>query len=816
MSGDALTSEELLSYALNGGAMPPKYVHASPATTPGPAGWRLLDAAHISTGIMDPNRLGSGATGAGNLYLADDGTWKTVSTGGGGDMLKATYDTDNSGVVDNAEGIAIVGRNSTGSTLYRGTIVYISGSTGNRPNFVKAQANEESTSAGTFGVVYADIANNSDGYVVTIGTINTLDTRTTAANPFTSDILADGNTIYLSPDTAGYITNVKPSAPNHIVYLGKVVKTSPTQGTIVYRIQNGYELDELHDVQATSPNSNDTLYYDGTTRLWKTASLTSILGYTPYNATNPSGYITSSALSGYLTSSTAASTYVSLSGSYSNPIWITSLDYSKLTGTPTIPTVGTWGALNYPTWSSGTPFVKMTAAGTFALDTNTYLTSVGTGTTNELTYWSGTNTLGSLTTATYPSLTELSYVKGVTSAIQTQIGNKQDTLVSNTNIKTINGYSILGPGDLVIAGISDGDKGDITVTSSGATWTIDNNVVTNAKAAQMAANTIKANNTGATANASDINMDAFQTMLSNYTTNSTGSVLTNITTTNIKNFKVTAATGLGSFNNGVSGKDIEVFNNTGSSIIIYHEYGTEATASKRIWTGGSNVTLPNSKIAVFTYNTDISRWVLKVAGGDTYFPPFAGTGTRIVSSDASGNTSATYDVINPTLSHQYIALTSVTSTTKTNIWGVDIGSLTIPTGTINRLGSRIWAKHRHDLTTGAVPANITFDLDWASTNLFTSGATSLTTLIGVSITGGFVDTEVYVNTSVTGATGTLTGFVLFKFFSSAGLQISSYSKNFSTGSVNLTADQLLTLSITFSSGAVNTWTSKNGCIILQN
>jgi hypothetical protein len=42
----------------------------------------------------------------------------------------------------------------------------------------------------------------------------------------------------------------------------------------------------------------------------------------------------------------------------------------------TIPSVGTWGALNYPTWTSGTPFVKMTAAGTFALDTNTYLTAV--------------------------------------------------------------------------------------------------------------------------------------------------------------------------------------------------------------------------------------------------------------------------------------------------------------------------------------------------------------------------------------------------------------------------------------------------------
>lgn len=44
--------------------------------------------------------------------------------------------------------------------------------------------------------------------------------------------------------------------------------------------------------------------------------------------------------------------------------------------TSNIPTVGTWGALNYPTWTSGTPFVKMTAAGTFALDTNTYLTGI--------------------------------------------------------------------------------------------------------------------------------------------------------------------------------------------------------------------------------------------------------------------------------------------------------------------------------------------------------------------------------------------------------------------------------------------------------
>ena len=178
-----------------------------------------------------------------------------------------------------------IGRNSTGSTLYQGTVIYISGSTGNRPNYVKAQANSEATSAGTFGVILADIANNSDGYAVTIGTIDNLDTRSIAPNPFTSDTLADGDTIYLSPTTAGYVTNVKPYAPSHLVYVGKVVRTSPTNGVIVYRIQNGYELDELHDVAAQTPSNNDVLTYESSTSLWKNKTVETALGYTPVPTT---------------------------------------------------------------------------------------------------------------------------------------------------------------------------------------------------------------------------------------------------------------------------------------------------------------------------------------------------------------------------------------------------------------------------------------------------------------------------------------------------------------------------------------------------
>jgi len=70
------------------------------------------------------------------------------------------------------------------------------------------------------------------------------------------------------------------------------------------------------------------------------------------------------------------------------------------------------------------------------------------GTANQLTYWSGTNSLGALTTATYPSLTEISYVKGVTSSIQTQLNSK---LSSNQTI-TLSG-DVSGSGTTSITAV---------------------------------------------------------------------------------------------------------------------------------------------------------------------------------------------------------------------------------------------------------------------------------------------------------------------------------------------------------------------------
>jgi hypothetical protein len=279
MPSNPLLPQELLLYiqaSAQNGIVPPNlpsgYVYATPPTSDGHLYLRRFDAAYIQTGIIDPNRLGTGSTGAGNLYLADDGTWKAIGGGGGGgDMYKATYDVDNDGVVDSAERTEIIVRNSTGSTLTKGTIVYLSGATGNRPNALRAQAHTEATSSKTIGMVEADIPNNSDGYVATNGTLHNLDT-----SAFTA-----GDAVWLSATTAGAFTSTIPAEPNHTVFIGYIARAHPTQGRIVLHIQNGYELNELHGVQIASEANNDLLVYETSTTLWKNKSISTIFGGTP-------------------------------------------------------------------------------------------------------------------------------------------------------------------------------------------------------------------------------------------------------------------------------------------------------------------------------------------------------------------------------------------------------------------------------------------------------------------------------------------------------------------------------------------------------
>ena len=167
-------------------------------------------------------------------------------------------------------------RNTTGATLTKGTVVYISGATGNNPIVAKALATSDSTSAQTFGLCQTDIANNATGYVVSVGDLIGLDT-----SAFT-----EGQQLYLSSTVAGTYTATKQYAPAHLVYIGVITRSHPTLGQIEVRIQNGYEMDELHNVSAQTPSNNDGIFWESSTSLWKNKSIATVLGYTPVDATS--------------------------------------------------------------------------------------------------------------------------------------------------------------------------------------------------------------------------------------------------------------------------------------------------------------------------------------------------------------------------------------------------------------------------------------------------------------------------------------------------------------------------------------------------
>lgn len=150
-------------------------------------------------------------------------------------------------------------RNETGATLAKGTVVYISGASGNKALVSKAIATGDGTSAQTFGVVQSDITNNQNGFVVVRGDLAGLNT-----SAFT-----EGAQLYLSSTTAGEYTSTKQYAPNHLVYIAIVTRSHVNQGSIEVAIQNGYELDELHNVQAQNPSNKNSIFFDSSDNQWK-------------------------------------------------------------------------------------------------------------------------------------------------------------------------------------------------------------------------------------------------------------------------------------------------------------------------------------------------------------------------------------------------------------------------------------------------------------------------------------------------------------------------------------------------------------------
>jgi hypothetical protein len=179
--------------------------------------------------------------------------------------------------------------NGTASTIPKMSVVYINGAQGDMPSIRLSIASGEMTSSKTYGITTNTILAGGTGMVVVDGALKNLNTSPAF------DGATPGTTLWLSPTVSGGITTIKPSAPNHMVSVGNLIRIHNQQGIINVKVQNGFELEELHNVALSGVSGGQFLQYNSGSELWIPSSsgsfnyLSSITGITSglYVRTSP-------------------------------------------------------------------------------------------------------------------------------------------------------------------------------------------------------------------------------------------------------------------------------------------------------------------------------------------------------------------------------------------------------------------------------------------------------------------------------------------------------------------------------------------------
>jgi hypothetical protein len=231
--------------------------------------------------------------------------------------------------------------NAESMTITKGQPVYMFAAQGDRMTVKLAYNTGDATSAKTVGVCAENIGANQTGLILCQGVQDGLNLGAYTA----------GDTLYLGA-TAGTLTATKPYAPNHLVYIGVVERANNGNGRLYVRVQNGYEMDELHNVSAQNATNGQVLIYNESTSLWQKNTLTDGTGI---SITEGAGTITITNSAPDQTVALTGAGTTSISGTYPN-FTITSND--AFTGTVTSVT-GT-----SPVASSGgtTPAISLSAS----------------------------------------------------------------------------------------------------------------------------------------------------------------------------------------------------------------------------------------------------------------------------------------------------------------------------------------------------------------------------------------------------------------------------------------------------------------------
>ena len=204
--------------------------------------------------------------------------------------LNLDYVPEGGGGSSYPENLFLTVVNKTGDNLLASgyKVLKVQTAQGQRLAVDYALADSDANSADTIGVVYENINNNQTGKIVVIGELTGLNTT----GSLQGETWNDGDLLFLSPFVDGGITNIRPTAPNHGVIIGYVVYSHVNQGKIYIKIDNGYEIGELHNCYLPTPTHNDGIFWSSGTTRYENKSIATALGYTPANQTdlNNKGY----------------------------------------------------------------------------------------------------------------------------------------------------------------------------------------------------------------------------------------------------------------------------------------------------------------------------------------------------------------------------------------------------------------------------------------------------------------------------------------------------------------------------------------------
>jgi hypothetical protein len=157
-----------------------------------------------------------------------------------------------------------------GVAINKGQAVYVTSADGTNMIVGLASNASEATSSKTMGLLDATVSTNGFANVVTEGLLAGLDTSTAGTEGDPVWLGTGGNLIY------GLIN--KPYAPAHLVFIGIVTRKNSNNGEIFVKVQNGFELKEIHDVDliTSAPTAGQLLRYnsDGLWKNWSPNYLT--------------------------------------------------------------------------------------------------------------------------------------------------------------------------------------------------------------------------------------------------------------------------------------------------------------------------------------------------------------------------------------------------------------------------------------------------------------------------------------------------------------------------------------------------------------